>query len=191
MPGPLSCTLTLKRLLPVASTVTQISGTIPASSQASSELSTASLTVVNRALRGLSKPRRCRFLAKNSLTEMSRCLAAIVSAVARRLPPVRPSVWSIWSSSESPFIFSACAWPLAEPLPLAVAADAKASDFWPGEGRDFTAAVNAALLYRRGDLLIRERWGETGQVRRLPYLENCIDCIDFAGFFPVGFDGVN
>ena len=64
--------------------VTQISGTMPASSQASSELSTASLTVVSRALRGLSKPSRCRFLAKNSLTEMSRCLAAIDSAVARR-----------------------------------------------------------------------------------------------------------
>jgi len=44
----------------------------PASSQASSELSTASLTVVSRALRGLSKPSRCRFLAKNSLTEISR-----------------------------------------------------------------------------------------------------------------------
>ena len=63
---------------------TQISGRMPASSQASSELSTASLTVVSRALRGLSKPSRWRFLAKNSLTEMSRWLAAIDSAVARR-----------------------------------------------------------------------------------------------------------
>jgi hypothetical protein len=61
---------------------TQISGRMPASSQASSELSTASLTVVSSALRGLSNPSRCRFLAKNSLTEMSRCLAAIDSAVA-------------------------------------------------------------------------------------------------------------
>src|SRR5215813_9580827 len=60
-----------------------MSGRIPASSQASRELSTASLTVVRRALRGLSKPRRWRFLAKNSETEMSRCLAAMDSAVAR------------------------------------------------------------------------------------------------------------
>ena len=54
-----------------------------ASSQASMELSTASLTVVSSALRGLSNPSKCRFLAKNSLTEMSRCEAAIDSAVAR------------------------------------------------------------------------------------------------------------
>ncbi len=47
---------------------TQISGRMPASSQASSELSTASFTVVSSALRGLSKPSRWRFLAKNSLT---------------------------------------------------------------------------------------------------------------------------
>ena len=63
---------------------TQISGRMPASSQASSELSTASLIVVSRALRGLSKPSRWRFLAKNSLTEISRWLAAIDWAVARR-----------------------------------------------------------------------------------------------------------
>ena len=63
---------------------TQISGTMPASSQASRALSTASLTVVSSALRGLSNPSRWRFLAKNSLTEMSRCLAAMISAVARR-----------------------------------------------------------------------------------------------------------
>ena len=63
---------------------TQISGRMPASSQASRALSTASLTVVSRALRGLSKPSRWRFLAKNSLTEMSRWPAAIDWAVARR-----------------------------------------------------------------------------------------------------------
>ena len=57
---------------------------MPASSQASSELSTASLTVVSKALRELSKPSKCRFLAKNSLTDTSRCLVAIDSAVARR-----------------------------------------------------------------------------------------------------------
>src|ERR1700722_10461584 len=67
---------------------------MPASSQASSELSTASLTVVRSALAGLSKPRRCRFLVKNSLTEMSRWRVAMVSAVARRAGRVgslRPS----------------------------------------------------------------------------------------------------
>src|SRR5947209_18378264 len=59
---------------------------MPASSQASSELSTASLTAVRRAFLGLSKPSRCLFFAKNSLTDMSRCFAAIDSAVtARRL----------------------------------------------------------------------------------------------------------
>ena len=60
-----------------------MTGTIPASSQASRLLSTASLTVVKSALRGLSNPSRCRFLVKNSLTEMLRCWAAIDSAVAR------------------------------------------------------------------------------------------------------------
>src|SRR5438132_229062 len=59
-------------------------GRMPASSQASSELSTASLTAVSSALEGLSKPSRWRFLVKNSLMEISRCLEAIDSAVARR-----------------------------------------------------------------------------------------------------------
>src|SRR5437867_5568477 len=57
-----------------------MSGRIPASSQASSALSTASLTQVSRALRGLSKPRRCRFLVKNSETEISRWRAPISTA---------------------------------------------------------------------------------------------------------------
>src|SRR5262245_10824110 len=57
---------------------------MPASSQASRELSTASLTAVSRAFLGLSKPSRCLFFAKNSLTDMSRCLAAMDSAVAAR-----------------------------------------------------------------------------------------------------------
>ena len=74
MPGPLSCTPIRNRapLSPTCSIWTQISGRMPASSQASSELSTASLTLVSRAFRGESKPSRWRFLAKNSLTEMSR-----------------------------------------------------------------------------------------------------------------------
>src|SRR5690242_5226194 len=58
-------------------------GRMPASSQASRELSTASLTVVRRALRGLSKPRRWRFLAKNSETEISFWRVAMDSAVSR------------------------------------------------------------------------------------------------------------
>ena len=82
MPGPLSVTVIRKRVawlaggggppLPTASTLTTMSGRIPASSQASSALSTASLTQVSRAFRGLSKPRRCRFFVKNSETEISR-----------------------------------------------------------------------------------------------------------------------
>ena len=62
----------------------EISGRIPASSQASSELSTASLMVVSSAFDGLSKPSRWRFLVKNSEMEISRCRVAISSAVARR-----------------------------------------------------------------------------------------------------------
>lgn len=83
IPGPLSWTATRKRPGWVWSMRTQISGRMPASSQASRELSTASFTVVRRAFRGLSNPSRCRFFAKNSLTETSRCLVAIDSAVAR------------------------------------------------------------------------------------------------------------
>ena len=45
---------------------------MPASSHASSALSTASFTVVRRAFAGLSNPRRWRFFVKNSLTEISR-----------------------------------------------------------------------------------------------------------------------
>src|SRR5262245_27097471 len=53
---------------------------MPASSHASSALSTASLTHVRSALRGLSNPRRCRFLVKNSETEISRWRAPISTA---------------------------------------------------------------------------------------------------------------
>ena len=85
MPGPLSWTLARYLSLPTLSICTQTSGRIPASSQASSELSTASLTVVSSALRGLSKPSRCRFLAKNSLTDISFWDFAMSSAEDRRL----------------------------------------------------------------------------------------------------------
>src|SRR5260370_31608285 len=91
MPGPLSVTVTRKRvawlagggavpLLGATSTVTTTSGRIPASSHASSALSTASLTQVRSALRGLSKPSRWRFLVKNSETEISRWRAPISAA---------------------------------------------------------------------------------------------------------------
>src|SRR5215831_1777704 len=90
MPGPLSVTVMRKRLawlaggggppLAATSSLTTMSGRIPASSQASSALSTASLTQVKRALRGLSKPSRCRFLVKNSETEISRWRAPISTA---------------------------------------------------------------------------------------------------------------
>src|SRR5256885_1235872 len=82
IPGPLSVTVIRKRLawltgggaspLATASTLTTTSGRIPASSQASRALSTASLTQVRSAFRGLSNPRGCRFLVKNSEAEISR-----------------------------------------------------------------------------------------------------------------------
>src|SRR5689334_19312534 len=53
---------------------------MPASSAASSALSTASLTQVRSALRGLSNPSRWRFLVKNSETEISRWRAPISTA---------------------------------------------------------------------------------------------------------------
>src|SRR5438132_2669027 len=91
MPGPLSVTVIRKRLawaggggvspLATASTLTTTSGRIPASSQASSALSTPSLTQVSSAFRGLSNPRRCRFLVKNSETDISRWRAPISTAV--------------------------------------------------------------------------------------------------------------
>ena len=90
MPGPLSVTVIRKRLawlgggggppLATASSFTTTSGRIPASSQASRALSTASFTHVSSAFRGLSNPRRCRFLVKNSETEISRWRAPISTA---------------------------------------------------------------------------------------------------------------
>src|SRR5262249_37991284 len=91
MPGPLSVTVMRKRLAwlgggagspwATTSTFTTMSGRIPASSHASRALSTASLTHVSSALRGLSNPSRWRFLVKNSETEMSRWRAPISTAV--------------------------------------------------------------------------------------------------------------
>src|SRR5581483_8504676 len=66
--------------LATTSSLTMTSGKMPASSQASSALSTASLTQVSSALRGLSKPSRWRFLVKNSETEISRWRAPISTA---------------------------------------------------------------------------------------------------------------
>src|SRR5690348_7336110 len=76
---------------------------MPASSQASRELSTASLTAVRRAFLGLSNPRRCLFFAKNSLTDMSRCFAAIDSAVTARRFGCSPASFSCAILSVLPF----------------------------------------------------------------------------------------
>src|SRR5213594_4345520 len=89
--GPLSITVTRKRvawlgggggapLATATSTLTRTSGRMPASSAASSALSTASLTQVRSALRGLSNPSRWRFFVKNSETEISRWRAPISTA---------------------------------------------------------------------------------------------------------------
>src|SRR5207237_8724577 len=88
---------------------------MPASSQASSELSTASLTAVRRAFLGLSKPSRCLFFAKNSLTDMSRCFAAIDSAVtAPRFGCLPVSLtFGIFSVC---FHFVVSPWPVGQPL---------------------------------------------------------------------------
>ena len=59
------------------------SGRMPASSQASRELSTASLMAVSSAFWGLSNPRRWRFFVKNSETEISLCRAAMDWASSR------------------------------------------------------------------------------------------------------------
>ena len=64
---------------------TVTSGRIPPSSQASKALSTPSFIVVSSALRGLSNPRRWRFLVKNSEMEISRCFRAMAWA-ARPAP---------------------------------------------------------------------------------------------------------
>ena len=112
---------------------TQISGRMPASSQASSELSTASFTVVSRALRGLSKPSRWRFLAKNSLTEISRWAAAIDWAVARvrRLRPEGSSAGAeseVGSDSRTSFTAAApfFAWPFSSTALSVCLADLRA-----------------------------------------------------------------
>src|SRR5438093_4815912 len=67
-------------LLEATSTLTTTSGRMPASSEASSALSTASLTQVRSAFLGLSKPSRWRFLVKNSETEIARWRAPISTA---------------------------------------------------------------------------------------------------------------
>ena len=85
MPGPLSSTVMRKRVSADAGAIsTRTSGRMPASSQASSELSTAFLDGREQRLaHGLSKPSRWRFFAKNSETEISRCFLLRVSAVTR------------------------------------------------------------------------------------------------------------
>ena len=133
---------------------TQISGRIPASSQASRALSTASLTVVSRALRGLSKPSRWRFLAKNSLTEMSRWLAAIDCAVARRRFRALPLL---------PGSPAAAAWPLpsigfSSPAtgsagPDSAGAPPKSRDCLSTTGFDAANLRLPASMERRQDLL--------------------------------------
>ena len=94
MPGPLSCTPTLKHPGVVGWMWTQISGRIPASSQASSELSTASLIVVSRALRDCRNRAGGGSWQKLAHRDIAR-LAAIDSAVARRRDDRRacPLVW--------------------------------------------------------------------------------------------------
>src|SRR6185503_9807907 len=109
IPGPSSMTVTRKRLawlgagvvppLAITSSLTITSGKMPASSQASRALSTASLTHVSKALRGLSKPSRWRFLVKNSETEMLRWRAPI-SAADTPILAFASATGSVGASSE-------------------------------------------------------------------------------------------
>ena len=83
---------------------TWMSGRNPASSQASRELSTASLMPMSRDLERESNPRICLFFSKNSVTEISCCLLASFTAVAvfflgaaspleTSSEGIRPSIW--------------------------------------------------------------------------------------------------
>ena len=152
MPGPLSSTTTTKRPSPLVSSPSPLassprsrtsmvsSGRMPASSQASSELSTASLMVVRSALEGLSKPSRCRFLVKNSEMEISRCLVAICSAVARRLGARSASAGAPATTSGSTSTSATCFSTGGRDFAAALA------------GAGFPGCVDAALAGRAGAL---------------------------------------
>ena len=81
MPGPLSSMMSLHSPSSWFLISTWISGGMPTSSQASSALSTPSLTLVMSALVELPNPRMCLFRSKNSATEISFCFFARSSAV--------------------------------------------------------------------------------------------------------------
>jgi len=81
IPGPLSSTLTRNSSFSVLSTVTTISGSTSASSQASKELSTASLMPMISAFDWESKPNMWRLRSKNSETDISFCFFASSSAI--------------------------------------------------------------------------------------------------------------
>jgi hypothetical protein len=108
IPGPLSSTAILYSHFEVSSISINIVGSIIASSQASSELSTASFTAVIKTLVWLSKPRICLFLSKNSATEISFCSLAILSAIdwLNEVPPLKSHDWNR-SSSKMAFLPSA------------------------------------------------------------------------------------
>src|SRR5258705_2804915 len=153
MPGPLSATVTRKRvawlagggaspLLGATSRVTTTSGRMPASSEASRALSTASLTQVRSALRGLSKPSRWRFLVKNSETEISRWRAPISTAemVVVGLAGFASVVLASTAFGSVPFgpagVLAVAAWGFALDLALGLSA-----------GLDLTAALDFVVRF--------------------------------------------
>ena len=91
MPGPLSSIIIATLSPPASSMLTMISGSIPASSHASRELSTPSLTAVSRLRGAESKPSICLFFSKNSAILMARCFFASSSAIgtATNLSPLQ------------------------------------------------------------------------------------------------------
>ena len=90
IPGPLSsvCNSIMSFLVSTFEIFTIISGKIRASSQASNELSTASLTAVMIERGRESNPRKCLFFSKNSEIAICFWLLAILFAMpAMRITP--------------------------------------------------------------------------------------------------------
>src|SRR5204863_5166055 len=159
IPGPLSITVTRKRVAwpggggdapsaAATSTLTRTSGRMPASSAASSALSTASLTQVRSALRGLSKPSRWRFLVKNSETEISRWRAPISTAemVVAGLAGFASGVLASAAFGSVPFGPAGVLAVAASGFALDLALDLRAGlDL--GAGLDLTAALDLGVRF--------------------------------------------
>jgi len=161
MPGPLSCTITHMRLSSRFTISTMSVGRMPASSQASRLLSTASLTVVIRARAAESKPSSCLFLAKNSEMEISRCWVANSSAFTRgRCRGTRASVPVDGEPSPLPASSQSSPNRLSVPaimkLPVSWRSGASASGM-PGEASRSSGGASAGAFRAGGSGVKRKR----------------------------------